>query len=222
MSSVGGPPVRRWFSWTLVFVTMIIPTALGYGTRVTGQAQSTSAATPSTLERSIYQVIERVAGQRDFSATVALTFDVRDGNLRKVTSFKFDMQSRNLEVFTFHFHSPEVLRDISVTYDLIARRVTYRHGEVTISEPQTGSAVQVSSIVQSITDFLSTPVFDVREVKDEIVFVPKNAQILVRFGVQPVRVTLRLEKGLPKVLKITNGKEGESVTLEFEKFRVGP
>lgn len=219
---------RKRFSSLVIFaslITIVAGLGLAQKTQVPSQQvpsqQVTKQSASSVIERSVYDIIERVAGKRDFSATVVLTFDVLDGNSRKVTTLKFDMRSENLEVFTFTFASPEILRGITITYDLVGRKISYRYGNVVLTQPQVPPAVQVSSIVQSITDFLSSPVFEVKEEKNEVIFTPKNAQILARFGVQPIRVTLQLDKGLPRLIKITNGKNDEKIMLEFENFKIG-
>lgn len=170
---------------------------------------------------SIFNFVEKVAGNRDFSATVVLTFDVLDSSERKVTKIAFDMDVKNLERFVFIIHQPKILEGIRITYDLVGRRTEYKYGKIVLTEPQTIALGQTASLVQSITDFLSTPLFDVKETPTEILFTPKNAAFLARFGVLPIKVSLKLKDGMPSVVKIFNDKTDEKIMLEFLMFRVG-
>lgn len=188
-------------------------------------AQSKNSAqtkpTNNQVGISIFNFVEKLAGNRDFSATIVLTFDVLDNNERKVTKIAFDMDVKNLERFTFIIHQPKILEGIRITYDLVGRKTEYRYGKIVLTEPQNIVLGQTASLVQSITDFLSTPLFDVKETPTEILFTPKNAAFLARFGVLPIKVSLKLKDGMPSVVKIFNDKTDEKITLEFLMFRVG-
>lgn len=169
---------------------------------------------------SVYDFIEKLAGSRNFDITTNLTFDVIDGEQRKKISFLFDMKIKNLEIFTFYLKAPEVLKDIVIKYDIVSRKTDYVYKQYKSSEATIQNVSQVNDVLISITDFLSTPLFDVTTMSKYIEFKPKNAQVLARFGVQPITVRLYVEKATPKRIEILNNKTDEKIVLEFEKFVV--
>ncbi|WP_448375260.1 hypothetical protein [Fervidobacterium sp.] len=169
---------------------------------------------------SVYDFIEKLAGSRNFDITTNLTFDVIDGEQRKKISFSFDMKIKNLEIFTFYLKAPEVLKDIVIKYDIVSRKTDYVYKKYKSSEAIIQNVSQVNDVLISITDFLSTPLFDVTTMSKYIEFKPKNAQVLARFGVQPITVRLYVEKATPRRIEILNNKTDEKIALEFEKFVV--
>ncbi len=170
---------------------------------------------------SVYGFIEKLAGNRNFNITTVLTFNVMDGQQRKRIAFSFDMVVKNLEKFTFYLKSPEVVKDIVIRYDIISRKVEYIYKNYKTTENVVPNVSQVGDILTSITDFLSTPLFNTAYGRDYVEFKPKNAAILARFGVQPITVRLYMERELPKKIEILNDKTDEKVVLEFTKFVIG-
>ncbi|ODN29744.1 hypothetical protein [Fervidobacterium thailandense] len=200
----------------LLLVLLIITSPLLSIAQTKGSAQTNQ--TNNQVGISIFNFVEKIAGNRNFSATIVLTFDVLDNNERKVTKLAFNMDVTNLERFTFDIQQPKILEGIKITYDLVSRKTEYRYGKIVLTEPQTVALGQTASLVQSITDFLSTPLFDVKETPTEILFTPKNAAFLARFGVLPIKVSLKLNNGLPSMIKIFNDKTDEKITIEFSNF----
>uniref|UniRef100_A0A7V4NH83 DUF4390 domain-containing protein n=1 Tax=Fervidobacterium pennivorans TaxID=93466 RepID=A0A7V4NH83_FERPE len=170
---------------------------------------------------SVYGFIEKLAGNRNFNITTVLTFDVMDGQQHKRIAFSFDMVVKNLEKFTFYLKSPEVVKDIVIRYDIISRKVEYIYKNYKTTENVVPNVSQIGDILTSITDFLSTPLFNATYERDYIEFRPKNAAILARFGVQAITVRLYMEMELPKKIEILNDKTDEKVVLEFTKFVIG-
>jgi len=170
---------------------------------------------------SVYGFIEKLAGNRNFNISTVLTFDVFDGQQRKKIAFSFDLVIKNLEKFTFYLKSPEVVEDIVIQYDMISRKVEYVYKNYKTTENVLPNVSQVGDILTSITDFLSTPLFNATYGRDYVEFRPKNAAILARFGVQPITVRLYMERELPKKIEILNDKTNEKVVLEFTKFVIG-
>lgn len=170
---------------------------------------------------SVYGFIEKMAGQRDFSISVKLTFETLDGEKRKVFTTAFDMKVDNLENFNFKMKQPEILNGIVINYNIISKRIEYVYKNIKTSEIAKAETTQIGGIVQNITDFLSSPLFDAKEYKDYVEFRPKNFQVLSRFGVQPIIVRMYVKNDLPERIEITNDKTDEKVTLKFEKFIIG-
>jgi len=170
---------------------------------------------------SVYGFIEKMAGQRDFSISVKLTFETLDGEKRKVFTTAFDMRVDNLENFNFKMKQPEILDGIVINYNVISKKIEYVYKNIKTSEIAKAETTQIGEIVQNITDFLSSPLFDAKEYKDYVEFRPKNFQVLSRFGVQPIIVRMYVKNDLPERIEITNDKTDEKVTLKFEKFIIG-
>ena len=143
-----------------------------------------------------------------------------DGAERKVFTVSFDMQIDNLEDFVFYLKGPEILKGIIIEYNMVTGKVDYTYDNSKASQSLVSDVNQISGIIQSITDFLSTPMFDTRG-KGRSQFRPKNAQILTRFGVQPIVVSLYMSNNVPTKIEIRNDKTDEKVTLEFSKFVIG-
>ncbi len=184
-------------------------------------ASSTVDSSNSSTGISVFGVIEKIAGQRDFFISTKLTFDMIDGTERKVFTVSFDMQIDNLEDFVFYLKGPEILKGIIIEYSMVTGKVDYTYNNSKASQSLVSDVNQISGIIQSITDFLSTPMFDTKEVKGGVEFRPKNAQILTRFGVQPIVVLLHVSNNVPTKIEIGNDKTDEKVTLEFSKFVIG-
>ncbi len=170
---------------------------------------------------SIYGFIEKMAGQRDFSISVKLTFETLDVEKRKFFTTAFDMKVDNLENFNFKMRQPEILSGIVINYNLISRKIEYVYKNIKTSEIVKSEITQIGGIIQNVTDFLSSPLFDAKEYKDYVEFRPKNFQVLSRFGVQPIVVRMYVKNDLPKRIEITNDKTDEKVTLNFENFFIG-
>jgi hypothetical protein len=184
-------------------------------------ASNTVDSSNSSTGISVFGFIEKIAGQRDFFISTKLTFDMIDGAERKVFTVSFDMQIDNLEDFVFYLKGPEILKGIIIEYNMVTGKVDYTYDNSKASQSLVSDVNQISGIIQSITDFLSTPMFDTKEVKGGVEFRPKNAQILTRFGVQPIVVSLYMSNNVPTKIEIGNDKTDEKVTLEFSKFVIG-
>jgi len=184
-------------------------------------ASNTVDSSNSSTGISVFGFIEKIAGQRDFFISTKLTFDMIDGAERKVFTVSFDMQIDNLEDFVFYLKGPEILKGIIIEYNMVTGKVDYTYDNSKASQSLLSDVNQISGIIQSITDFLSTPMFDTKEVKGGVEFRPKNAQILTRFGVQPIVVSLYMSNNVPTKIEIGNDKTDEKVTLEFSKFVIG-
>lgn len=167
---------------------------------------------------SIFGFIEQVSGKRNFEITVKLIFDVLDNEKRKTFSTYFDMKVVNLEDFTFFIKEPEILKGITVKYNLFSRKVEYIYSKYKVTESFKAELNQTTGIIQNITDFLSSPLFESKQVQNGIEFRPKNFQVLSRFGVQPIIVLLQMKNNLPEKIEIKNDKTDEKITLIFEKF----
>ncbi len=206
--------LKKSFNVFVFFILLFIASVVAY-------SQPSSQSQPSLGSSiSVYEFIEKLAGSRNFDITTTLTFDILDGQQRKKIFFSFNMKINNLEVFTFYLKAPEILKDIVIKYDIFSRRVEYVYKQHKSVEPITQNLSQVNDALTSITDFLSTPLFDVTDMVKYIEFRPKNAQVLARFGVQPIKVRLYIEKATPKRIEILNDKSDEKIVLEFEKFIV--
>jgi len=184
-------------------------------------ASNTVDSSNSSTGISVFGFIEKIAGQRDFFISTKLTFDMIDGAEMKVFTVSFDMQIDNLEYFVFYLKGPEILKGIIIEYNMVTGKVDYTYDNSKASQSLVSDVNQISGIIQSITDFLSTPMFDTKEVKGGVEFRPKNAQILTRFGVQPIVVSLYMSNNVPTKIEIGNDKTDEKVTLEFSKFVIG-
>lgn len=171
---------------------------------------------------SIFEFIEKISGKRDFEFLISLNFDIINNNNNNRVNFtaKFEMKIVNFEDFTFHIFKPQILEDVIINYSLVTRKINYIYRENKVSENFKMELNQTSSLVQSITDFLSSPLFDVTQSKDTVIFKPKNFQILSRFGVQPIIVYLKIKNDVPESIEIRNDKTDEKITLTFEKFHI--
>lgn len=169
---------------------------------------------------SIFEFIEKISGKRNFEIAVSLSFNVMNKEQMVNFTTSFDMKITNFENFTFFIKEPEILRDITIRYSLITRKIDYIYKKDKFSEHFKVELNQVTSIIQLITDFLSSPLFDVAQSKDGVIFKPKNFQLLSRFGVQPIIAHLKMKNGVPEIIEIKNDKTPEKITLTFEKFRV--
>lgn len=178
-------------------------------------------AQPKTVDESgvsIFGFIEQISGKRNFDITVKLTFDVIDYGKRKVFSTYFDMKIVNLEDFTFFIKGPEILKGITIKYNLLTKKVEYIYSKHKVTETFKAELNQTANIIQNITDFLSSPLFESKQVSNGIEFRPKNFQVLSRFGVQPIIVLLQMKNNIPEKIEIKNDKTDEKITLNFEKF----
>ncbi|MGC9772507.1 hypothetical protein [Fervidobacterium islandicum] len=203
--------------FTFLSLVLVIYISLGYS-----QTNSQSVLTKSVENGiSVYNFIEKLAGSRNYDVSASLTFDIMDGQSHKKITFSFDMVVENLENFVFYLKAPEVIKDIVIQYDLISRRVEYKYKNFKSTENISSNVSQVGDVLTSITDFLSTPLFDVVHQSNYVEFKPKNAAILARFGVQPITVRLYTERDLPKKLEILYERTDEKVVLEFKKFIIG-
>ncbi|MGC8955336.1 MAG: hypothetical protein ACP5JS_04465 [Fervidobacterium sp.] len=200
------------FSLLLIFAFTFISSSYTYAQETNPDSQTTG--------QSVYGFIEKMAGKRNFFISVRLVFDVLDGKKRKVFTVDFDMKINNLEDFTFSFKKPETLNGIVVKYNVITKKTDYTYKNTKISESVRADVGQVGGILQNITDFLSSPLFEAKEYKSYTEFRPKNFQILSRFGVQPIIVRLYFLNNLPQKIEISNDKTDEKVTLFFDKFLV--
>lgn len=223
--------------WDIIILSLLLTVLLLSSSAVAQTSANTTSATTSTSKStsnsnnsnsensstgiSVFGFIEKVAGQRDFFISTKLTFDMIDGTERKVFTVSFDMKIDNLEDFVFYLKEPNILKDIVIEYNMITGKVDYTYNNLKASQSLVTDVNQISGIIQSITDFLSTPMFDTKEVKGGVEFRPKNAQILSRFGVQPIVVLLYMSNNVPTKIEIGNDKTDEKVTLEFSKFVVG-
>ena len=214
----------------VIFVLSMLLTVIFLSSSVVAQtstsksssnASNTVDSSNSSTGISVFGFIEKIAGQRDFFISTKLTFDMIDGAERKVFTVSFDMQIDNLEDFVFYLKGPEILKGIIIEYNMVTGKVDYTYDNSKASQSLVSDVNQISGIIQSITDFLSTPMFDTKEVKGGVEFRPKNAQILTRFGVQPIVVSLYMSNNVPKKIEIGNDKTDEKVTLEFSKFVIG-
>ncbi|HOP82112.1 MAG TPA: hypothetical protein PL174_02740 [Fervidobacterium sp.] len=214
----------------VIFVLSMLLTVIFLGSSVVAQtstsksssnASNTVDSSNSSTGISVFGFIEKIAGQRDFFISTKLTFDMIDGAERKVFTVSFDMQIDNLEDFVFYLKGPEILKGIIIEYNMVTGKVDYTYDNSKASQSLVSDVNQISGIIQSITDFLSTPMFDTKEVKGGVEFRPKNAQILTRFGVQPIVVSLYMSNNVPTKIEIGNDKTDEKVTLEFSKFVIG-
>ncbi len=167
---------------------------------------------------SIFDFIEQVSGKRNFEITVKLTFDVMSEGKQKVFSTYFDMKISNLEEFTFIIKEPEILKGIIIKYNLLTRKAEYSYSKYKVTETFKVELNQTAGMIQNITDFLSSPLFESKEVQNGIEFRPKNFQVLSRFGVQPIIVLLQMKNNVPEKIEIRNDKTDEKITLIFEKF----
>ncbi|HCI29479.1 MAG TPA: hypothetical protein PKI14_03110 [Fervidobacterium sp.] len=199
-----------------------------FSSNVFSQQVSTSSTNGGNNENqdleagiSVFGFIEKIAGQRDFFISTKLTFDMIEGEERKIFTTSFDIKINNLEDFTFYLKGPEIFKGIIVKYNLITGKVEYSYDKVKTSQNVMADVSQITSIIQSITDFLSTPIFDTKEVKGGVEFRPKNAQLLAKFGVQPIVLSLKMVNNIPTKIEIGNDKTDEKVTLEFQKFIIG-
>ncbi len=151
-----------------------------------------------------------------------MRFDVDDISVkpavRKTTILGFDLTVENLEIFQIKLLKPNIFEGITIRYDRIRGIVKYSYEKNEIISKVSSEVVNTSEIITSILDFLSTPVFDVNTTKTYTEFVPKNAAVLSRFGVVPIKVRLFVEKDLPKKIVLMNDKTDETVSLEFKKF----
>lgn len=214
----------------VIFVLSMLLTVIFLSSSVVAQtstsksssnASNTVDSSNSSTGISVFGFIEKIAGQRDFFISTKLTFDMIDGAERKVFTVSFDMQIDNLEDFVFYLKGPEILKGIIIEYNMVTGKVDYTYDNSKASQSLLSDVNQISGIIQSITDFLSTPMFDTKEVKGGVEFRPKNAQILTRFGVQPIVVSLYMSNNVPTKIEIGNDKTDEKVTLEFSKFVIG-
>ena len=214
----------------VIFVLSMLLTVIFLSSSVVAQtstsksssnASNTVDSSNSSTGISVFGFIEKIAGQRDFFISTKLTFDMIDGAERKVFTVSFDMQIDNLEDFVFYLKGPEILKGIIIEYNMVTGKVDYTYDNSKASQSLVSDVNQISGIIQSITDFLSTPMFDTKEVKGGVEFRPKNAQILTRFGVQPIVVLLHVSNNVPTKIEIGNDKTDEKVTLEFSKFVIG-
>lgn len=214
----------------VIFVLSMLLTVIFLSSNVVAQtstsksssnASNTVDSSNSSTGISVFGFIEKIAGQRDFFISTKLTFDMLDGAERKVFTVSFDMQIDNLEDFVFYLKGPEILKGIIIEYNMVTGKVDYTYDNSKASQSLVSDVNQISGIIQSITDFLSTPMFDTKEVKGGVEFRPKNAQILTRFGVQPIVVSLYMSNNVPTKIEIGNDKTDEKVTLEFSKFVIG-
>jgi len=214
----------------VIFVLSMLLTVIFLSSSVVAQtstsksssnASNTVDSSNSSTGISVFGFIEKIAGQRDFFISTKLTFDMIDGAERKVFTVSFDMQIDNLEDFVFYLKGPEILKGIIIEYNMVTGKVDYTYDNSKASQSLVSDVNQISGIIQSITDFLSTPMFDTKEVKGGVEFRPKNAQILTRFGVQPIVVSLYMSNNVPTKIEIGNDKTDEKVTLEFSKFVIG-
>lgn len=170
---------------------------------------------------SIFEFIEKISGKRDFDLIISLTFDIINNNNQRINfTARFEMKIVNFEDFTFHIFKPQILEDVIINYNLVTRKIHYIYRDNKVSENFKMELNQTSSLVQSITDFLSSPLFDVTQSKDTVIFKPKNFQILSRFGVQPIIVHLKIKNNIPESIEIRNDKTNEKITLAFEKFNI--
>ncbi|MGQ9855781.1 MAG: hypothetical protein ACUVQF_03525 [Fervidobacterium sp.] len=186
-------------------------------------AQANSKSSVSDLSISVYDFIEKISGSRNYFISTVLTFDVQDGQQRKKIEITFDLKVKNLEVFTFYIKSPKVFEGIVINYDIISKKVTYSYKNFSSTEELRDASIssqQVGDLLTSITDFLSSPLFEASQKDGHIEFKPKNAAVLARFGVQPITVKLYIERSLPKRIEIVNNKSDEKITMEFPKFDV--
>ncbi|MEM5872136.1 MAG: hypothetical protein QW051_04655 [Candidatus Aenigmatarchaeota archaeon] len=167
---------------------------------------------------SIFGFIEQISGKRNFDITVKLTFDVIADGKRKLFSTYFDMKVVNLESFTFVIKEPEILKGITIKYDLFTKKAEYSYSKHKVTETFKAELNQTASMIQNITDFLSSPLFESKQVPNGIEFRPKNFQVLSRFGVQPIIVLLQMKNNIPEKIEIKNDKTDEKITLIFEKF----
>ncbi|HQO04990.1 MAG TPA: hypothetical protein PKW84_02580 [Fervidobacterium sp.] len=214
----------------VIFVLSMLLTVIFLSSSVVAQtstsksssnASNTVDSSNSSTGISVFGFIEKIAGQRDFFISTKLTFDMIDGAERKVFTVSFDMQIDNLEDFVFYLKGPEILKGIIIEYNMVTGKVDYTYDNSKASQSLVSDVNQISGIIQSITDFLSTPMFDTKEVKGGVEFRPKNSQILTRFGVQPIVVSLSMSNNVPTKIEIGNDKTDEKVTLEFPKFVIG-
>jgi len=206
---------------TVIFLSSSAVAQTSTADKSSSSASSTVDSSNSSTGISVFGVIEKIAGQRDFFISTKLTFDMIDGAERKVFTVSFDMQIDNLEDFVFYLKGPEILKGIIIEYNMVTGKVDYTYDNSKASQSLVSDVNQISGIIQSITDFLSTPMFDTKEVKGGVEFRPKNAQILTRFGVQPIVVLLHVSNNVPTKIEIGNDKTDEKVTLEFSKFVIG-
>ncbi len=186
-------------------------------------AQTNSKSSVNDLSISVYDFIEKISGSRNYFISTILTFDVQDGQQRKKIEITFDLKVKNLEIFTFYIKSPKVFEDIVINYDIILKKVTYSYKKFSSTEELRDASLssqQVGDLLTSITDFLSSPLFETMQKEGHIEFKPKNAAVLARFGVQPITVKLYIERSLPKKIEIVNDKSDEKITMEFPKFDV--
>ncbi|MEJ5256989.1 MAG: hypothetical protein WHS64_01920 [Fervidobacterium sp.] len=186
-------------------------------------AQTNSKSSVNDLSISVYDFIEKISGSRNYFISTILTFDVQDGQQRKKIEITFDLKVKNLEIFTFYIKSPKVFEDIVINYDIISKKVTYSYKKFSSTEELRDASLssqQVGDLLTSITDFLSSPLFETMQKEGHIEFKPKNAAVLARFGVQPITVKLYIERSLPKKIEIVNDKSDEKITMEFPKFDV--
>ncbi len=171
---------------------------------------------------SVFGFIEKMAGSRDFFMEIYMKFDVDDISVkpavRKTAILGFDLTVENLDVFQIKLLKPNIFEGITVRYDRIRGIVKYSYEKNEVISKASSELVSTTDIITSILDFLSTPIFDVNTTKAYTEFVPKNATVLSRFGVVPIRVRLYVEKDLPKKIVLMNDKTDETVSLEFKKF----
>lgn len=167
---------------------------------------------------SVFGFIEKISGKRNFDITVKLIFDVISDEKRKLFSTYFEMKIVNLEEFTFTIKEPEILKDIVIKYNVLTKKAEYSYLKYKVTETFKAELPQISDLIQSLTDFLSSPLFESKNVKDGIEFRPRNFQVLARFGVQPIVVLLKMKDNVPQSIEIRNDKTDEKITLIFEKF----
>ncbi|HPC24905.1 MAG TPA: hypothetical protein PLQ59_05310, partial [Fervidobacterium sp.] len=155
----------------VIFVLSMLLTVIFLSSSVVAQtstsksssnASNTVDSSNSSTGISVFGFIEKIAGQRDFFISTKLTFDMIDGAERKVFTVSFDMQIDNLEDFVFYLKGPEILKGIIIEYNMVTGKVDYTYDNSKASQSLVSDVNQISGIIQSITDFLSTPMFDTK------------------------------------------------------------
>ncbi len=151
----------------VIFVLSMLLTVIFLSSSVVAQtstsksssnASNTVDSSNSSTGISVFGFIEKIAGQRDFFISTKLTFDMIDGAERKVFTVSFDMQIDNLEDFVFYLKGPEILKGIIIEYNMVTGKVDYTYDNSKASQSLVSDVNQISGIIQSITDFLSTNV----------------------------------------------------------------
>ncbi|MGB9789175.1 hypothetical protein [Thermotoga caldifontis] len=164
----------------------------------------------------LFDLVEQLAGVRDFVVDFDLTAEVKQNAESRVFHTSCLLAVRNLEDFYFLVKKPDFLSNLSFMYLSRTRRLVFGTGTSQDFETIDIPTAYITQSVLSALRLLQTPLVGIRSEGDYLILT--FSKLVAQQVEEPIKVRLEIRDSQLKSIEILSPSEEEKISVKINRL----